>query len=84
MPPRKKQVQAMSALSNGTAIASFPVPPTMVPTKQDDEHHTPERSPAKKNMGITQAQKQALLDNLQLESMREVRHVQAPIGHTDA
>lgn len=72
MPPRKKQVQSVSGSSNETAIASFPVPPTMVPTKQDDGHRTPERSPAKKALGITQAQKQALMGNLQLESMRRL------------
>jgi hypothetical protein len=31
---------------------------------------TPQRSPAKRMAGITQAQKQALMDNLQLESKR--------------
>jgi hypothetical protein len=30
---------------------------------------TPERSPIKKPLAITQRQKQALIDNLQLESM---------------
>jgi hypothetical protein len=41
----------------------------MLPTKTGEEDtHTPERSPAKRGaMTITEAQKQALMDNLQLE-----------------
>jgi hypothetical protein len=41
----------------------------MLPTKTGDEDtHTPERSPAKRGATmITEAQKQALMDNLQLE-----------------
>ncbi|KAK5127033.1 hypothetical protein LTR85_008392 [Meristemomyces frigidus] len=50
----------------------------MVPTKSDDERaHTPERSPAKKAAGITQAQKQALVDNLQLEITERARKLRA-------
>jgi hypothetical protein len=41
----------------------------MVPTKTGEEQtHTPQRSPEKRStLGITEAQKQALMDNLQLE-----------------
>jgi len=41
----------------------------VLPTKTGEEDtHTPERSPAKRGaMTITEAQKQALMDNLQLE-----------------
>lgn len=40
--------------------------------QMDDEPATPKGSPVKK-MRITQAQKQALIDNLQLESMKYAR-----------
>ena len=65
MPPRKqKQVASASAStsSNENMIA-------VVPTKTGEEQtHTPQRSPEKRSVfGITEAQKQALMDNLQLE-----------------
>lgn len=34
--------------------------------------HTPTGSPARKRMKITESQKQALIDNLQLESMSDL------------
>lgn len=52
-------------------MQSFPAPPQMVPTKTRSPMKTPpsQRSPIKKaKMGITLGQKQALIDNLQLES----------------
>jgi hypothetical protein len=71
MPPRKqKQIASASAsASSNELIPSFPAPPAMLPTKTGEEDtHTPERSPAKRGaMTITEAQKQALMDNLQLE-----------------
>ena len=71
MPPRKqKQIASASAsISSNELIPSFPVPSAMLPTKTgEEETHTPERSPAKRGaMTITEAQKQALMDNLQLE-----------------
>jgi hypothetical protein len=71
MPPRKqKQIASASAsTSSSELIPSFPVPSAMLPTKTGEEDtHTPERSPAKRGaMTITEAQKQALMDNLQLE-----------------
>lgn len=39
------------------------------PDATDEAPHTPFRSPAKKKLKITQKQKQALIQNLQLESM---------------
>jgi hypothetical protein len=41
----------------------------VVPTKTgEEETHTPQRTPEKRSVfGITEAQKQALMDNLQLE-----------------
>jgi hypothetical protein len=71
MPPRKqKQIASASAsTSSNELIPAFPVPSAMLPTKTGDEDtHTPERSPAKRGATmITEAQKQALMDNLQLE-----------------
>ena len=71
MPPRKqKQIASASASTpSSELIPSFPVPSAMLPTKTGEEDtHTPERSPAKRSaMIITEAQKQALMDNLQLE-----------------
>lgn len=36
----------------------------------DEQMTTPTRSPARKKLRLTRSQKQALIDNLQLESMR--------------
>lgn len=73
MPPRiqNKATNTNASTSyheNMPALAA--AEPTMVLTKTgDEETHTPERSPAKRGpMTITEAQKQALMDNLQLES----------------
>lgn len=68
MPPRKQKQPA----SNNASISSdenMATSHAMVPTKTGNEQtHTPERSPAKRDvLGITEAQKQALMDNLQLE-----------------
>ncbi|KAK6395073.1 hypothetical protein LTR65_001262 [Meristemomyces frigidus] len=73
-PKRAKTTRA----SPTEAIPSLPPPPsTMVPTHGDEEAHTPERSPAKRAAGITQAQKQALVDNLQLEITERARKLRA-------
>ena len=47
----------------------------VVPTKTgEEETHTPQRSPEKRSVfGITEAQKQALMDNLQLEGKKRAR-----------
>lgn len=67
MPPKRAKKNASSASDD--AIPSFPAPPT-THTAPPEETHTPEQSPRKQAVGITQAQKQALIDNLQLESMQ--------------
>lgn len=71
MPPRKQKqtASASASTSSNENMPSFPAPPTMVPTKTGEEQtHTPERSPEKRGAAIlTEAQKQALMDNLQLE-----------------
>jgi hypothetical protein len=55
----------------------------VVPTKTgEEETHTPQRSPEKRSVfGITEAQKQALMDNLQLEGKRRSREM--PSNKTD-
>ena len=72
MPPRKQKQTAFAdaSISSNDNIPSFPAPPSMVLTNSgEEETNTPKRSPAKPGaMGITEAQKQALMDNLQLES----------------
>ncbi|KAK0363572.1 hypothetical protein LTR91_020360 [Friedmanniomyces endolithicus] len=71
------------------AAASAP-PPTTVPTRTDEPTQTPpERSPVADRIltaGITQAQKQALIDNLQLESKQDTSHTCTFLEHawTDA
>ncbi len=44
------------------------IPATMIDTNTNSPSRTPNTSPPKKTMRITQVQKQALIDNLQLES----------------
>lgn len=72
MPPRKQKqaVSASASVASNDNIPAFPAPPTLALAKTEDEQtHTPERSPEKRSaMTITEAQKQALMDNLQLES----------------
>ena len=65
MPPRKqKQIASASASTSSNDNTT-----AVVPTKTgEEETHTPQRSPEKRSVfGITEAQKQALMDNLQLE-----------------
>jgi hypothetical protein len=74
MPPRKqKQLASASAsTSSNENMTTYPAPSAVVPTKTGEEQtHTPQRSPEKRSvLGITEAQKQALMDNLQLEGKR--------------
>ncbi|EGP91535.1 unnamed protein product [Zymoseptoria tritici ST99CH_1A5] len=55
-------------------MASYEQMPSM-PANNDT--NTPERSPARRPAGITQAQKQALIDNLQLELTERARKLRA-------
>ena len=88
MPPRKqKQLASASAsTSSNENMDTHPAPTAVVPTKTGDEQtHTPQRSPEKRSVfGITEAQKQALMDNLQLEGemMFRKRH-RVPKEKTD-
>lgn len=60
------RTKTRNSSSPGNATANFPAPPKMVATKSPAR--TPIASPGKKTLKITQGQKQALIDNLQLES----------------
>ncbi|KAI9838642.1 MAG: hypothetical protein M1819_004956 [Sarea resinae] len=75
----KKKVSASSASSAGADLADFPAPPTRIATKTGSpaRTRTPIRSPSKRAMTITQAQKQALIDNLQLEVTERARKLRA-------
>ncbi|EON61948.1 hypothetical protein W97_01166 [Coniosporium apollinis CBS 100218] len=54
-----------------------PAPPTAIPTKTGGPTRTPQRSPPKRSMMVTAAQKQALIDNLQLEITERARKLRA-------
>ncbi|TVY44028.1 hypothetical protein LSUB1_G002127 [Lachnellula subtilissima] len=81
-PTRSKKTARKSTESSGSSVdmQSFPAPPQMVPTKTRSPMKTPpsQRSPIKKaRMGITLGQKQALIDNLQLEITERARKLRA-------
>ncbi|KUJ11359.1 uncharacterized protein LY89DRAFT_786968 [Mollisia scopiformis] len=81
MAPTRSKKQRKSTESAGSVdIQSFPAPPQMVPTKMRSPATTPpnNRSPIRKpKMGITAAQRQALIDNLQLEITERARKLRA-------
>jgi hypothetical protein len=70
MAPTRSKKRKSTESTNSVDIQSFPAPPQLVATKTRSPARTPSsRSPIKKmRMGITVGQKQALIDNLQLES----------------
>ncbi|TVY56072.1 hypothetical protein LCER1_G003710 [Lachnellula cervina] len=81
-PTRSKKTTRKSTESSASSVdmQSFPAPPQMVPTKTRSPMKTPpsQRSPIKKaKMGITLGQKQALIDNLQLEITERARKLRA-------
>ncbi|KAI9740376.1 MAG: hypothetical protein M1834_004956 [Cirrosporium novae-zelandiae] len=63
--------------SEPATAMEFPPPPMTVPTKTSTPSRTPARSPFKKVMRISQTQKQALIDNLQLEITERARKLRA-------
>ncbi|CAK3889208.1 Hypothetical predicted protein [Lecanosticta acicola] len=62
-----------TSISSNDDIPAFPAPPTMFALTT----HTPKQSPAKSMASITQVQKQALIDNLQLEITERARKLRA-------
>lgn len=87
MPPlRSKKRKSSTDISSIASMQDFPAPPTTtVPTKLDKAARTPTRNPNKRpNLGITYEQKQALIDNLQLESKNFAFCRSTPMGYSDA
>ncbi|KAK3675495.1 hypothetical protein LTR78_004578 [Recurvomyces mirabilis] len=69
MPPRvKKMRQSVEA-----PVATI----SQTEHEQHEEAHTPEQSPGRRTASITAAQKQALIDNLQLEITERARKLRA-------
>jgi len=84
MAPTRPKKRNSSDSSTSVDVQSFPAPPHLIPTKMQSPTRTPTgRSPIRKQaMGITIGQKQALIDNLQLESMAS-RVLKRPQTHGD-
>ncbi|RDL38608.1 Uncharacterized protein BP5553_02948 [Venustampulla echinocandica] len=79
-PTRSKKRKSTESTASSVDMQSFPAPPRMVPTKTRSPIRTPpsNRSPIKKaRAGITLGQKQALIDNLQLEITERARKLRA-------
>ncbi|KAH6723613.1 Borealin N terminal-domain-containing protein [Leptodontidium sp. 2 PMI_412] len=79
MAPTRSKKRKSTESTTSIDVQNFPAPPQMVPTKTRSPARTPtNRSPIKKQkMGITLAQKQALIDNLQLEITERARKLRA-------
>ncbi|KAK8218304.1 Borealin N terminal-domain-containing protein [Phyllosticta capitalensis] len=74
MAPQRAKKQAASA---SNLISEFPAPPTSS-VAASPSVQTPERmSPSKKTLKLSDAQKQALMDNLQLEVTERARKLRA-------
>ena len=71
MAPTRSKKRKSTESTSSVDVQNFPAPPQLIPTKTRSPARTPTfRSPIKKStMGITLGQKQALIDNLQLESI---------------
>lgn len=72
MPPVKGK-RVSSSRSKANPVAAVEAAPSFLPTKSGTPMRSPVRSPTKRQGMITQAQKQALIDNLQLEGMYDLR-----------
>ncbi|PVH78920.1 hypothetical protein DL98DRAFT_516416 [Cadophora sp. DSE1049] len=79
MAPTRSKKRKSTESTSSVDVQNFPAPPQMIPTKTRSPARTPpNRSPIKKQkMGITLAQKQALIDNLQLEITERARKLRA-------
>lgn len=72
MAPTRSKKRKSTELQSSVDVSSFPVPQAHITTMEtrDPAGTPPGRSPARKvSKGITMNQKQALIDNLQLESI---------------
>ncbi|KAG9232675.1 Borealin N terminal-domain-containing protein [Amylocarpus encephaloides] len=78
-PTRTKKRKSTESTTSSVDMQSFPAPPQMVPTKTRNPVRSPSnRSPIKKSKpGITMAQKQRLIENLQLEITERARKLRA-------
>ncbi|KAF8851092.1 hypothetical protein BDZ45DRAFT_731134 [Acephala macrosclerotiorum] len=75
-PTRSKKQRKSTESASSVDVQSFPAPPKMVPTKTQTPPNN--RSPIRKTkMGITAAQRQVLIDNLQLEITERARKLRA-------
>ncbi|CZR65866.1 uncharacterized protein PAC_15766 [Phialocephala subalpina] len=75
-PTRSKKQRKSTESASSVDVQNFPAPPQMVPTKTQTPPNN--RSPIRKTkMGITAAQRQALIDNLQLEITERARKLRA-------
>ncbi|KAG0648099.1 hypothetical protein D0Z07_5651 [Hyphodiscus hymeniophilus] len=79
MAPTRSKKRKSTESTSSIDVQSFPAPPQLVPMKLCSPARTPTaRSPIKKSrMGITLGQKQALIDNLQLEITERARKLRA-------
>ncbi|KAI9052688.1 hypothetical protein LZ554_002966 [Drepanopeziza brunnea f. sp. 'monogermtubi'] len=79
MAPTRSKKRKSTESTGSEDIQNFPAPPQMIPTKTHSPARTPpNKSPVRKQkMGITLAQKQALIDNLQLEITERARKLRA-------
>ncbi|KAL2070984.1 hypothetical protein VTL71DRAFT_14010 [Oculimacula yallundae] len=79
MAPTRSKKRKSTESTSSVDVQNFPAPPQMIPTKTRSPNRTPtNKSPIKKQkMGITMAQKQALIDNLQLEITERARKLRA-------
>jgi hypothetical protein len=84
MAPTRQKKRKSTESTTSLDVQSFPAPPQLLPTKEKTPARTPtNRSPIRKStMGITLGQKQALIDNLQLESMPP-KHVKGVLTDYD-
>ncbi|KAG9243532.1 Borealin N terminal-domain-containing protein [Calycina marina] len=79
MAPTRQKKRKSTESAGSVDTQSFPAPPQLIPTKVQSPTRTPtSRSPIRKQqVGITLGQKQALIDNLQLEITERARKLRA-------
>ncbi|KAI9766561.1 MAG: hypothetical protein M1835_007169 [Candelina submexicana] len=77
MAPPKPRQRKSARLSSAMAATTLSEEPQLIATKSGSPSRTPIRSPSKRKIVITQEQKQALVDNLQLEITERARKLRA-------